>query len=150
MLYPGWSAHFRIENWDNTQDVPYRVRHGDEAMFEGLIRRDPRDKDEIVVANMSCNSSRTTGAAAGDRRQPEAQNPDLLFFAGDQTYRHTEHTAGWIEFGLQFRDVIRDRPTITIPDDHDVGHPNLWGENGKSLDDSAGTPTAATCIRSST
>jgi hypothetical protein len=27
--------------------------------------------------------------------------------------------------------VIRDRPTVTIPDDHDVGHPNLWGENGK-------------------
>jgi len=59
------------------------------------------------------------------------QNPDLLFFAGDQTYRHTEHTAGWIEFGLQFRDVIRDRPTICIPDDHDVGHGNLWGESGK-------------------
>ncbi|MFM8904650.1 MAG: hypothetical protein ACKOIB_05320, partial [Verrucomicrobiota bacterium] len=47
------------------------------------------------------------------------------------TYRHTEHTAGWIEFGLQFRDVMRDRPTICIPDDHDVGHPNLWGEDGK-------------------
>lgn len=60
----------------------------------------------------------------------KSQNPDLLFFAGDQTYRHTEHTAGWIEFGLQFRDIMRDRPTITIPDDHDVGHPNLWGENG--------------------
>ncbi len=60
-----------------------------------------------------------------------AHDPDLLFFAGDQTYRHTEHTAGWIEFGLQFRDVIKDRPTVTIPDDHDVGHPNLWGENGK-------------------
>ena len=61
-----------------------------------------------------------------------AQDPDLLFFAGDQTYRHTEHTAGWIEFGLQFREVIRDRPTICIPDDHDVGQPNLWGENGKN------------------
>jgi len=54
-----------------------------------------------------------------------------FFFGGDQTYRHTEHTAGWIEFGLQFRDIIRDRPTICIPDDHDVGHGNVWGENGK-------------------
>ncbi len=26
---------------------------------------------------------------------------------------------------------MRDRPTICIPDDHDVGHGNLWGENGK-------------------
>ncbi len=72
--------------------------------------------------------------AACDRRSLgicASKIPTLLFFAGDQTYRHTEHTAGWIEFGLQFRDVVRDRPTICIPDDHDVGQPNLWGENGK-------------------
>jgi hypothetical protein len=60
-----------------------------------------------------------------------AADPDLLFFAGDQSYRHEQHTSAWIEFGLQFRDVIRDRPTVTIPDDHDVGHPNLWGAGGK-------------------
>lgn len=131
VLFPGWSAHFRLENWDDSRDTPYRVRHGEEALFEGLIRRDPRDKEVIVVANMSCNSSRTTGLRPEIIDNLKAQNPDLLFFGGDQTYRHTEHTAGWIEFGLQFRDVIRDRPTITIPDDHDVGHPNLWGENGK-------------------
>ncbi|WP_202921733.1 hypothetical protein [Anatilimnocola aggregata] len=131
VLFPGWSAHFRLENWDDTEDVPYRVRHADEALFEGLIRRDPRDKPVIVVANMSCNSSRTTGLRPEIIDNLKMQDPDLLFFAGDQTYRHTEHTAGWIEFGLQFREVIRDRPTITIPDDHDVGHPNLWGENGK-------------------
>jgi hypothetical protein len=131
VLYPGWSAHFRIENWDASQDVPYRVRHGEKAMFEGLVRRDPIDKDLIVVANMSCNSSRTTGLRPEILDHLRTHDPDLLFFAGDQTYRHTEHTAGWIEFGMQFRDVIRDRPCICIPDDHDVGHPNLWGENGK-------------------
>ena len=131
VLYPGWSTHFRIEKWDASRDVRYRVRHGETASFEGLIRRDPVGKDEIVVANMSCNSSRTTGGRPEIIDNLKAQDPDLLFFAGDQTYRHTEHTAGWIEFGLQFRDIIRDRPTITIPDDHDVGHPNLWGENGK-------------------
>ncbi len=131
ILYPGWSAHFRIEKWDATQNVAYRVRHGDKAMFEGLIRRDPTDKNEIVIASMSCNSSRTGGLRPEIVEHLRAQDPDLLFFAGDQTYRHTEHTAGWIEFGLQFRDVMRDRPTICIPDDHDVGQPNLWGENGK-------------------
>jgi hypothetical protein len=128
---PGWSAHFRVEKWDTSKDVPYRVRHGAEAMFEGLIRRDPLDQEVIVMANMSCNSSRTTGQRPEMIDNLRMQDPDLLFFAGDQTYRHTEHTAGWIEFGLQFRDIIRDRPTICIPDDHDVGHPNLWGENGK-------------------
>jgi hypothetical protein len=129
--YPGWDAHFRIEKWDSRQDVSYRVRHGEEAVFEGLIRRDPADKDEIVVANMSCNSSRTTGLRPEIIENLQRQNPDLLYFGGDQTYRHTEHTAGWIEFGLQFRDILRDRPAICIPDDHDVGHGNLWGESGK-------------------
>ena len=53
-------------------------------------------------------------------------DPDLLFFAGDQSYHHTQHTFGWLEWGLQFRDILRDRPVVAIPDDHDVGHPNLW------------------------
>ncbi len=131
VVYPGWSSHFRIENWDSSTDVAYRVRHGDQAEFTGIIRRDPIEKEVIVIANMSCNSSRTTGQRPEILDNLKLQNPDLLFFAGDQTYRHTEHTAGWIEFGLQFRDVLRDRPTITTPDDHDVGHPNLWGENGR-------------------
>ena len=25
---------------------------------------------------------------------------------------------------------MKDRPTVTIPDDHDVGQANLWGESG--------------------
>jgi hypothetical protein len=128
--YPGWSAHFRIDRWDGTKAAPYRVRHGDKAIFAGNIRRDPIDKDEIVVASLGCNSSRTKGARPEMVQRLLRQDPDLLFFSGDQTYHHTEHTAGWIEFGLQYRDVIKDRPTICIPDDHDVGHPNLWGEEG--------------------
>ena len=136
--YPGWSAHFRVDRWDNTQSVPYRVRHGANAMFDGVIRRDPRDKDEIVVANLGCNSSRTPGARPEIVQRLLRQDPDLLFFSGDQTYHHTEHTAGWIEFGLQYRDVIRDRPTICIPDDHDVGHGNLWGEEGAHSTHSGG------------
>lgn len=131
VLYPGWSAHFRLAGWKGDVDVPYRVRHGEAALFEGVIRRDPSDKDVIVVANMSCNSSRTTGGRPEIIERLRQHDPDLLFFAGDQTYRHTEHTAGWIEFGLQFRDILRDRPSVCIPDDHDVGHPNLWGENGR-------------------
>ena len=129
--YPGWDAHFRIPDWDDSQSHRYRARHGESASFEGTIRRNPIDEDTIVVASMSCNSSRTTGTRPEIINNLLKHNPDVLFFAGDQTYRHTEHTAGWIEFGLQFRDVMRDRPTITIPDDHDVGHPNLWGESGK-------------------
>jgi len=131
VLYPGWDAHFRVEGWDASKNVAYRVRHAEKAMFEGLVRRDPVDKETIVIANMSCNSSRTTGLRPEIIDNLKAQDPDVLLFAGDQTYRHTEHTAGWIEFGLQYREIMRDRPTICIPDDHDVGHGNLWGEYGK-------------------
>lgn len=130
VYYPGWDAHFRVEGWDGSKNVAYRVRHGEKAMFEGLIRCDPVEKNQIVIANMSCNSSRTIGPRTEIIDNLRAQDPDVLFFGGDQTYRHTEHTAGWIEFGLQFREIIRDRPTVCIPDDHDVGHGNLWGEAG--------------------
>lgn len=129
--YPGWDANFRVENWDSSRDWPYRVRHGDEAVFAGLVRRDPADKPTLTLGVMSCNSSLTPGPRAELVASLVKADPDLLFFAGDQTYRHTQHTVGWIEFGLQFRDVIRDRPTVTIPDDHDVGHANLWGAGGR-------------------
>ncbi len=127
----GWSAHFRIEAWDNRQDVPYRVRYGEAALFEGLIRQDPIDKPVIVVGSLSCNSSRTPGPRPRIIDNLKQIDPDLLFFAGDQSYHHKEHTFGWIEFGTQFKELLRDRPVITIPDDHDVGQSNIWGENGK-------------------
>ena len=134
----GWSAHFRIKDWDNTKNVVYRIRHGEKAEFEGLIRKDPIDKDVIVVGNLSCNSSRTTGPRPKIVENLKKIDPDLLFFAGDQTYRHTEHTWGWIEFGIQFRDILKDRPVVSIPDDHDVGQANIWGENGKKASTGAG------------
>lgn len=127
----GWSAHFRIEDWDDTTDISYRLRHGKNATFEGLIRANPRDKDEIVLAALSCNSSKDKGGRENYIKNLRAQDPDLLFFAGDQSYFHQHHTAAWLLFGLQFKDIMRDRPTITIPDDHDIGQGNLWGEGGK-------------------
>jgi hypothetical protein len=138
ILELGWSAHFRIEPWDNTRDVVYRVRHGLQARFEGRIRKDPTDKEVIVVGNLSCNSSRTPGPRPRMIENLLKIDPDLLFFAGDQSYHHTEHTYGWLEFGVQFRDVLKDRPVITIPDDHDVGQANIWGENGKKAKTHAG------------
>lgn len=129
--YPGWDAHFRVADWDAGRDQPYRVRHAARATFEGLVRRDPGDRQSLVVGVLSCNSSSTPGPRTEIVAGLTAADPDLLFFAGDQSYRHTQHTVAWIEFGLQFRDLIRNRPTVTIPDDHDVGHPNLWGAGGK-------------------
>lgn len=139
VMYPGWSAHFRIDGWDSSETVRYRVRLAGQSSREGTIRRDPSDKDEIVVGVLSCNSSRTPGPRPQLVQNLLHQDPDLLFFAGDQSYHHTEHTFGWLEWGVQFRDVLQDRPVIAIPDDHDVGQGNIWGEGGRKASTSAGS-----------
>jgi hypothetical protein len=125
----GWATCFRVDGWDASKTVRYRLRHGKEAMFVGSVRKAP-DQNEIVVAALSCNSKKDRGMRPNFVRNLLHQDPDLLFFAGDQSYDHAQHTAAWLKFGLQFRDAFRDRPCITIPDDHDVGHANLWGAAG--------------------
>lgn len=134
----GWSALFRVENWDSSKDIPYRLSHADKATFEGLIRKDPTGKAEIVLAAFSCNSNKDRGDREHYVRNVNYQDPDLLFFAGDQSYDHQEHTAAWLKFGMQFREIFRQRPCITIPDDHDIGQGNIWGEYGKKASTSAG------------
>jgi hypothetical protein len=127
----GWSALFRIEKWNENLDFPYRLTHDSGSTFEGLIRKKPVNKNEIVMASMNCNSNKDRGLREEYTRNVNHFNPDLLFFAGDQSYDHAEHTAAWLLFGLQFRELFRNRPCITIPDDHDIGQGNLWGEGGK-------------------
>ncbi len=127
----GWSTVFRVEKWDDTKPAKYRVTHPGGASYEGTIRRNPTDKEEIVVGNLSCNSSTDRNMKPDLIANLKALDCDMLFFAGDQSYDHKEHLAAWLLFGRQFGEVIKDRPTVTIPDDHDVGHPNLWGAGGK-------------------
>lgn len=134
----GWSALFRVDDWDDSQDVAYRLRHGEQAEFAGVVRRSPIDKQEIVLAALSCNSNKDRGDREQYVHNINHQDPDLVFFAGDQSYDHAQHTAAWLKFGMQFRELFRERPCVTIPDDHDIGQGNLWGENGKKAKRSAG------------
>ncbi|MFP6887374.1 MAG: hypothetical protein VB997_07410, partial [Opitutales bacterium] len=131
----GWTAPFRVEKWNDTQDIPYRVRHGEKATYEGLVRKNPVDKREFVVVGFTGNSI-NPGHGGNIPKHDLVSNikkiqPDLLFFSGDQVYDHRRHYAAWLKFGRDFGEVIKDYPTVTIPDDHDVGQPNLWGHNGK-------------------
>ena len=131
-----WLTQFRVESrhtsgWDSSADAAYRVMAADgRAVYTGTIRRDPSERDEIVVASLSCNSKQDRGARADIVRNLRHQDPDLLFFAGDQSYDHKMHLEAWLLFGRQFGELTRDRPTVTIPDDHDIGQGNLWGEGG--------------------
>ncbi|WP_197171009.1 alkaline phosphatase D family protein [Novipirellula aureliae] len=135
VIEAGWTAPFRVENWDDTRAYRYRVRHGADAKYEGVIRKNPVDKAEMIVAGFTGNSIQP--AHGGDiSRQDLLENvkkidADVLFFSGDQVYDHHRHYAAWLKFGRDFGDIIKDRPTICLPDDHDVGQPNLWGESGK-------------------
>jgi hypothetical protein len=71
--------------------------------------------------------------------------PDLLFFAGDQVYEGASPTAAvfgagavfdylykWYLWCFTYRDLTTAIPSVTIPDDHDVYHGNLWGAGGKA------------------
>jgi len=142
VIEDGWTAHLRVENWDCTKDIEYRVAHGKNAYYTGTIRKDPVDKDVIVVAAFTGNS--IYPAHGGDIAKTDiVENikkikPDLLFFSGDQVYDHFNHYAYWLKFGRDFGEIIRNTPTVTIPDDHDVGHANLWGAAGKLSSTRAG------------
>ena len=134
----GWSALFRVENWNKDEDVAYRLRHGQAATFEGTIRKLPVNKSEIAIAALSCNSNKGPKDRDSYVKNINALDPDIVFFAGDQSYYHREHTAAWLLFGMQFRETFRHRPMIAIPDDHDIGQGNLWGEGGKQAETMAG------------
>ncbi|MEM1452094.1 MAG: hypothetical protein AAGI22_23510 [Planctomycetota bacterium] len=135
VIEPGFTAPFRVDGWDDGKAWRYRVAHGAEAKYEGLVRRNPTDRDEVVMAAFTGNSIRP--AHGGDlSRQDLIDNvrridADVLFFSGDQVYDHNRHYAAWLKFGRDFGEIIKDRPTICLPDDHDAGQPNLWGESGK-------------------
>ncbi|MCC6785759.1 MAG: hypothetical protein IT457_23130 [Planctomycetes bacterium] len=133
----GWTACLRVHGWDATSAVRYRVRHAGGGTFEGVVRADPRARDAIVAAVFTGNSPGPGGGRLDKRDVVDAVaalDPDVLLFTGDQVYDHFTHTAAWLEFGTTFADLIRERPTVCLPDDHDVGQGNLWGQGGRRID----------------
>lgn len=172
VISPGWTATFRVEDWDDTKDTRYRVvyRLPDGAQthtytWQGTVRRDPVDVDKIVVAGFTGNHMNsktlkkkwngdpksedgnwTTGMYfphADLTERVEQHKPDLLFFSGDQVYEGSSPTFPdrqnieldylykWYLFVISYRDLMKDIPTVTIPDDHDVYQGNVWGQGGR-------------------
>ncbi len=144
-----WTAFFRVENWDASKTWAYRVVGLDGlASYEGTIRRDPIEKEEIIVAAFTGNSNKDRRMKPDLIANLNAQDPDLLFFSGDQVYDHRNHLDAWLLFGRQFGEVMKDRPTICIPDDHDVGLPNLWGNGGKPTPEGYWNPAYTRAVES--
>lgn len=159
-----YTATFTIPNWNDSVDTDYRLRvniGGSNHDWTGTIRRDPVEKEAIVIAMTTCQRI-NDGNMQNDGFdwspvmlwQPHTetyanivrQDPDLLLAHGDQIYenqpttpdkssatkRQLDYLYKWNLWVLQVRDLTRDIPTVAIPDDHDVFQGNLWGEGGKA------------------
>ncbi len=146
------TATFRAAGWDDTRDTPYRISFtcrneaGEEVehTFDGVIRKDPA-KEKLTVGALTCCND------AGFPHQDIVSNlrhfqPDILLFTGDQIYEGVggfgnqlapleqathDYLRKWFLFGWSFGDLMREIPTVCMPDDHDVYHGNVWGSGGK-------------------
>lgn len=138
------TATFRVEGWSADGDVPYRLVYAAHT-YEGTVRRDPQKKNELVVAGFTGNTD--TGFPNKEIvRNVGAMNPDVLFFSGDQIYEGVggygivrapapravlNYLRKWYLLGWAFGDLMRDRVTVCLPDDHDVYQGNIWGQAGR-------------------
>ncbi|RUL85639.1 alkaline phosphatase D family protein [Tautonia sociabilis] len=150
------TAHFRVEGWDATRDTPYRLAYAlrstdgstVEDTYDGLVRRDPVGAEILTVADISCNAHYAFPNEAAVASMTKL-DPDLLAFTGDQYYESTggfgvermsledallDVLRKWYQHGWTWRELMRDRPSVSIPDDHDVYHGNLGGGGGKKAE----------------
>ncbi|MFI4847801.1 MAG: alkaline phosphatase D family protein [Gimesia chilikensis] len=149
-----WTATFRIANWNEKETTPfkliYKEQHtdGSESVAErtGIIRANPTGRP-LKLGALTCQKD------YGFPYEPVANNllkvdPDLLYFSGDQLYEDhggfglirdpaepaiLNYLRKFYMHGMAFGEAMRDRPTICIPDDHDVFQGNIWGEGGKKM-----------------
>ena len=138
------SATFRVADWDDSADTPYRVVYEDHA-WGGTVRKDPADKPEIVVAAFTGNND--LGFPHNDIvRNVRHHDPDLLAFTGDNVYERVgeygivreptdaailDYLRKWHIFGWEYGELLRDIPAVALPDDHDVYQGNIWGAGGR-------------------
>ncbi len=100
-----YNATFRITHWNDTVDVPYRVRlplGGEDYTWEGTIRKDPVEKEELVICGLT--GQRIASGRLGTSRDwspvhvwhPHAKpiehiakfKPDIIVATGDQIYEN--------------------------------------------------------------
>lgn len=139
--------------------IVYELRTGLDTdktyYYHGTIRKPPTDRDEFVLAGFTGHNVCSNRVTRWNRfhfwyphselaSAVEYHNPDMLFFSGDQVYERgpggiirnppdkacVDYLYHWIRWCWAFGDLAKDRPTVCIPDDHDVYHGNIWGAAG--------------------
>lgn len=161
LSHSGRSINFVISNWKETTNTPYRIslqiplRNGNlyRYNYEGTIALEPLHKTTLKAVVFSCNYD--FGFPDADVNENVSKlNPDVCMFLGDQFYEGTggfgaqfsgdfdkmclDYLRKWMMFGWSYRELFRHIPCAIIPDDHDVYHGNIWGEEGKLADSSYG------------
>jgi alkaline phosphatase D len=168
LIYHSYTFPFRVEDWDATRDTPYRVVYDlkvgpddtKTCYYEGTIRKEPRDRNEIVIAALGdqriyvgtplrWNSSAIWFPHNELVAAVRHHKPDVLFFAGDQVYEGDlagavwrpldkamlDYLDKWYRWCWAFADLARDIPCVCNPDDHDIYQGNFWGDGGHATDD---------------
>lgn len=141
------TALFVIESWPRYTQKLFKVTCGD-SVWKGTFRAEPKEGSILKLAGLSCHKD-----IAWPWKEAIAEvishDPDLVFFSGDQIYENDygspmframtkgevpkgmkNYLEKWRKFGEAFRELMRDRPTIMITDDHDVFANDLWGKGG--------------------
>jgi alkaline phosphatase D len=149
-----WTATWSIKMWDATVETPYKVvlaeKHKDGSQTDhewtGVIKANPSGRP-LRLGALTCQNDYAFPYA------PVAENvvklaPDMLYFSGDQIYEShggfgiirdpaepaiLNYLRKYYQFGWAFREAMRDRPTVCLPDDHDVFQGNIWGEGGAAM-----------------
>ncbi|HIE97506.1 MAG TPA: twin-arginine translocation pathway signal, partial [Fuerstia sp.] len=149
-----WVATFRVSNWDESSKHSYRLVYHDKTRvgrvttdeWAGTIQANPVGRP-LRIGALTCQNHYAFPYA------PVADNvvkldPDMLYFSGDQLYEShggyglirdpagpaiLNYLRKFYMFGWSFREAMRDRPTVCIPDDHDVFQGNIWGEGGAPM-----------------
>lgn len=170
---PGWD-----DTRDHPYRIGVEV-DGETYHWHGTVRKDPIDENEIVITNTSCQRVADLSIESDGMDwspvmmwHPHLQsykhigkhNPHVLLALGDQIYEgqptskdansgpfnlHHDYLYKWYLWVLQARDLAKDIPTISIPDDHDIYQGNLWGEGGIATTDqrTGGYEQAASWVR---
>ncbi len=148
-----FTVRFAVPDVEEHLGRRFRVRgecDGRPFKWIGELHPAPTDRP-LRIASLNCVKN-VTAHKAWNRQgvwyphedlveRVDAHRPDLYFFAGDQIYEgdvtgvdranitldyHTKYQR-WLR---SFGELVRDRPSVIIPDDHDVYHGNIWGAGG--------------------
>ena len=160
-----FTALFRVETWDASRAQDFRVVYDlvrgagqtERTYTHGHVPAEPDSHArDVIVASLNCakhyvgnlawNGSSIWFPHVEVVAHVRAQDPDLLYFAGDQLYEGDldpadtrseeklilDYLYKWSRWCWSFGELTRNLPTVTIPDDHDVYQGNLWGAGGRA------------------